>query len=190
MPNRRWGDSKTGTPLTKNNWLTAVNNIRNWMDARVPVVLGQLRAQGWYPASNPPVFTLNGVPSQGGRLNEGDKVSLFTASSTTYSPIVPAGSTWKYLDNGSNQGTAWRAAGFNDSSWPSGSAELGYNDNDENTVISYGPDLTNKYPTYYFRQTFNVPTVGAYQTLKLRLKRDDGAIVYLNGQVVAQQHAG
>ena len=36
--------------------------------------------------------------------------------------LVPAGATWKYLDNGSDQGTAWRATSFNDSTWPSGPA--------------------------------------------------------------------
>ena len=45
--------------------------------------------------------------------------------------LTPAGSTWKYLDNGSNQGTAWQAIGFNDSAWPSGPAQLGYGDGDE-----------------------------------------------------------
>ena len=28
--------------------------------------------------------------------------------------LVPARSTWKYLDNGSDQGTAWRAPSFDD----------------------------------------------------------------------------
>jgi tetratricopeptide (TPR) repeat protein len=32
---------------------------------------------------------------------------------------------WKYLDNGSDQGTAWRAEGFGDGAGPSGTAELG-----------------------------------------------------------------
>ena len=35
-------------------------------------------------------------------------------------------STWKYLDDGSNQGTAWRAPDFDDSNWKSGIAPLGY----------------------------------------------------------------
>ena len=37
--------------------------------------------------------------------------------------LVSAGSTWKYLDNGSDQGTAWRATPFGDSDWASGSAQ-------------------------------------------------------------------
>ena len=39
--------------------------------------------------------------------------------------LVPDGSDWKYLDDGSNQGTAWRDTLFNDSSWDSGPAQLG-----------------------------------------------------------------
>ena len=42
---------------------------------------------------------------------------LITASGLSWSQtvLVPAGSTWKYLDNGSDQGVAWRAAAFDDS---------------------------------------------------------------------------
>ena len=47
--------------------------------------------------------------------------------------LVPTGSAWKYLDNGSNQGTAWRSTAFNDSGWAWGPAELGYGDGGEAT---------------------------------------------------------
>jgi fibronectin type 3 domain-containing protein len=94
---------------------------------------------------------------------------------------VAAGSTWKYRDNGSNQGTAWKEPSFDDSSWPSGPAQLGYGDGDEATVVSYGPDPNQKYVTTYFRRSFNVGDPGAYNSLNLETKRDDGAVVYLNG---------
>src|SRR5512138_3187511 len=64
--------------------------------------------------------------------------------------LVPAGSEWRYLDNGVNLGPNWRSLNFDDSSWKSGRGQLGYGDGDEMTVISYGSDPTNKYPTYYF----------------------------------------
>ena len=48
--------------------------------------------------------------------------------------LVPTAATWKYLDNGSDQGNAWRAASFNDSTWSSGPAQLGYGDGDESTA--------------------------------------------------------
>ena len=54
--------------------------------------------------------------------------------------LTPAGSVWKYLDNGTNQGTAWRAPAFNDTTWASGPAQLGYGDGDEATVVGFGPD--------------------------------------------------
>ncbi len=98
--------------------------------------------------------------------------------------LVPSGSTWKYLDDGSNQGTAWRVPGFNDSAWNSGSAQLGYGDGDEATVVSFGPDPNNKYITTWYRHTFQVADPSIFTGASLGLLRDDGAVVYLNGTEV------
>ena len=95
--------------------------------------------------------------------------------------LVPPGSTWKYLDNGSNQGTAWRQPSFNDGSWLTGQAQLGYGDGDEQKVVSFGSDPNNKYITTYFRLSFHVANPSIYTGLILRLLKDDGAVVYLNG---------
>jgi hypothetical protein len=99
------------------------------------------------------------------------------------SALVPAGSTWRYLDDGSNQGTAWRASSFNDTAWATGSAQLGYGDGDEATVVNFG-DPTAKHVTTYFRRTFSVANPSEFASLTLRLLRDDGAAVYLNGSEV------
>jgi hypothetical protein len=95
--------------------------------------------------------------------------------------IVPTGSVWKYLDDGSDQGTAWRARTFDDTGWASGPAPLGYGDPDLATVVSYGPDPNNKYITTYFRRSWYVADRSLITGLLLRLMRDDGAVVYLNG---------
>jgi fibronectin type 3 domain-containing protein len=97
--------------------------------------------------------------------------------------LIPAGSVWRYLANGSNQGTIWRTptAAFDDSSWPSGPAELGYGDGDEETVVPSGPDANTRYITTYFRHAFNVDNPEIFTALNLRVKRDDGVVVYLNG---------
>ena len=95
--------------------------------------------------------------------------------------LVPAGSAWRYLDDGTDQGTAWRAPAFDDSSWAAGAAELGYGDGDEATTVSYGPDANDKYVTTYFRHAFNVANPAAFTSLALSTLRDDGAVVYLNG---------
>lgn len=106
-----------------------------------------------------------------------------TPNTTT---LIPKGAAWKYLDNGSDQGTAWRANGFDDSAWASGNAELGYGDGGEATTLSYGPDANNKYVTTYFRKAFAVANPAAVAALTLSLLRDDGAVVYLNGTEVAR----
>ncbi len=102
--------------------------------------------------------------------------------------LIPFGSTWKYRDNGSNQGTAWRATSFNDAAWASGPAELGYGDGDEATVVSYGSSSTNKYITTYFRKTFTIANAGQFFGYRIRVKRDDGAIVYANGTEVERMN--
>jgi hypothetical protein len=98
--------------------------------------------------------------------------------------LVPAGSEWKYLDNGSDQGTAWVAEDFDDSLWESGPAKLGYGEGDEVTLVRFGPDPNNKYITTYFRHAFVVSDPREFASLTLGLLRDDGGVVYLNGREV------
>jgi hypothetical protein len=105
-------------------------------------------------------------------------------TSTTDTTFIEKGDVWKYLDNGSNQGTAWRASAFNDAAWVPGPAQLGYGDGDEATVVSFGPNSSAKYITTYFRRAFTVADPLLYQTLTLNILRDDGAVVYLNGTEV------
>jgi hypothetical protein len=97
--------------------------------------------------------------------------------------LVPGGATWKYLDNGSDQGTVWHEPGFNDTEWKSGPAQLGFGDGDEATVLRRG-DGDRGFITYYFRRAFEVSTVEGISALTLRLLRDDGAVVYLNDHEV------
>jgi methionine-rich copper-binding protein CopC len=95
--------------------------------------------------------------------------------------LVAFGASWKYLDNGTNQGTAWRGTSFNDAGWASGNAQLGYGDGDEATVVSYGPDANNKYITTYFRKTISIPDAGILTSIAGSVRRDDGIAIYVNG---------
>src|SRR4026208_560459 len=97
-------------------------------------------------------------------------------------PLIPRGTIWRYLDNGSNQGTNWIGAGFNDTTWASGTARLGYGGGGEGGAasVSYGPNSNAKYITTYCRRSFEVTDTNRFQSLKLRVVRDDGAVVYLN----------
>ena len=96
--------------------------------------------------------------------------------------LVNNNSYWKYLDDGSNQGTTWYTNAFTGANtWAAGNAELGYGDGDEATVVSFGPLADDKYTTTYFRRIFNVTSSATYGSLDLSLICDDGAVVYLNG---------
>jgi hypothetical protein len=129
--------------------------------------------------------TLVAVATQAGGLMTTSGPVTFSVTSTegpSTNLFVQRGSIWRYLDNGSDQGTAWVAPSFNDVTWVTNRAQFGYGDNDEATVVSFGPSSTAKYVTTYFRKTFLVEDVSQLQTVNLELLRDDGAVVYLNGQ--------
>ena len=205
----RWGDSKRANPYTRNvEWVAERDRILNsYLPQRSDVTLSQLRSANLYPDTDAPVFSQHGghvlsateltmsnnsgtiyyttdgsdprLP--GGSLNPNAKQYDGSVSTTT---LVAAGSVWKYLDNGTDQGTAWREPAFNDNSWDSGAAEMGYGDGPEVTTVSYGPNETQKYRTTYFRREFNIDDPTEFASLSLELQRDDGAIVYLNGKLV------
>lgn len=113
-------------------------------------------------------------------------VTVNSSGAPTTNTLIAAGSVWKYLDNGTDQGTAWIAPAFNDSTWANGPAQLGYGDGDEATIVSFGPNAANKYPTTYFRRTFVVSNPAAVQQLIVSVLRDDGAITYINGVEVSR----
>jgi hypothetical protein len=104
-------------------------------------------------------------------------------TTTPPSPVdlITANGSWKYLDNGTNQSSAWRSLSFNDGTWKTGNAELGYGDGGEATVVSYGTSSTNKFITTYFRKKFTLSSTSGITGLELSMVRDDGAVVYLNG---------
>ena len=107
-------------------------------------------------------------------------LSAFQFCASAADTLVSTGSVWKYLDTGVDQGTAWREPAFDDTSWAAGPAQLGFGDGDEATVIQHFP---NGVPiiTAYFRKTFTIPDHSVYSNLTVRLLRDDGGIVYING---------
>ncbi len=52
----------------------------------------------------------------------------------TQTVVLPFGASWKYLATGPDQGTAWRASGFNDGSWASGTGDLGFKNANHTTI--------------------------------------------------------
>src|SRR4051812_3841889 len=101
------------------------------------------------------------------------------------STLIATNAVWKYLANGSDLGTVWQTSGYSDASWPSGVAQLGYGDGDEATTIP-STNGTARPVTVYFRRSVYVPAGMTDATL--RLMRDDGAVVYINGVEVRRDN--
>ncbi len=97
--------------------------------------------------------------------------------------LIPNNGIWKFLDNNTRPAN-WFESSFNDVAWNQGPAELGYGDGGEATVVSFGPNSTNKYITTYFRKNFQVTGLNNFSTFTINLVRDDGAVVYVNGREV------
>ena len=99
--------------------------------------------------------------------------------------LIPRGAEWKYLDDGSDQESRWVAPDYDDSKWASGVAPLGYGDKDGiGTKISFGANSSKKFITSYFRRRFTIEDPSSIFGLQLNLRRDDGAVVYVNGREV------
>lgn len=95
-------------------------------------------------------------------------------------------STWKYFDGDSIPAKNWNSSGYDDSSWSSGTAPLGYGDPGNATTIGYGGNINYKYITAYFRKTVNIVYKPNMTSFKITCFVDDGAVIYFNGTEVGR----
>lgn len=96
--------------------------------------------------------------------------------------LVRRGSLWRYLDTGVAPEATWTGRTFDDTSWASGLARLGYGEDGETTVVGFGSNPNLRHVTTWFRHSFDLTDAATITNLICRLSRDDGAVVYLNGQ--------
>jgi hypothetical protein len=96
--------------------------------------------------------------------------------------LVSRGAIWKYRDLASDPGTTWKNTNYNDTGWPSGPAQLGFSNNEENDEATLIAD--NNQITSYFRTTFNVADPSAFTNLSLWMLRDDAGVVHINEREV------
>jgi len=76
----------------------------------------------------------------------------------------------------------WNATNYDDTSWSMGTAELGFGDGDEATVLESG------HIAYYFRKLFYISNTLHYDILALRVNYDDGFVAYINGMEVKRSN--
>ncbi len=191
-------------------WYNEVNKIKNYVEQRPKILLDNLNTYGFTGTAH---LTVDLIPENAGTLRLNGLVIpnpgvtglyLKNVDATLHADakagfrflgwkvlqkktLIAKASDWKYLDNGSDMGKAWTDTAFNDSGWKTGQAQLGYGDGDETTKVEYGPNRNDKYITTYFRKEFTV----SEEELKapvftISLLKDDGAVVYLNGNEVVR----
>lgn len=99
--------------------------------------------------------------------------------------LLQSGDEWRYwvqalpTDPRGNP-VDWTAADLDDRPWPAGRSRLGYGNAGLKTAIPSAPLRV----TTYFRRSFTVTDPALFTQLNLRLLRDDGAAVYLNGRLI------
>lgn len=91
---------------------------------------------------------------------------------------ISRGERWFFKDDGTDQTAAMTNGAFDPfgAGWFSGPAELGYGDGDEQMLLNAPTD----HPATYFVKKFTIPDA-IPNLLRIGIKRDDGAVVYING---------
>ncbi len=184
------------------DWIVDVN-----AETRSDVVIRQMRTAGIFPDLDAPAFN-----QHGGSVSPGFALQFTTDVGDTYyttdgsDPRLPggdinpdaslylddftsitAGSDWKYSDVG-DLGTDWRAKDFDDGSWATGPAPLGFgritNTTIATTVFAPSPRLL----TFYARKSFEISGTEAITGASLEIHADGGSVVYLNGTEVIRDN--
>jgi len=210
----RWGvHNGNQTNRTPDQWQAYQNNLVNNTLANLTTSqMAKFRSAGMYPDIIAPVFSQHGgsIPVgggvtmatgataiyytldgsdprlSGGAISPGAIPAPFEGDIPEPRDYVSTGANWSYLDDGSNQGTAWRAVAFDDSVWFAGPSELGYSEGDEATLIGFidvQPEVggTQRNATTYFRHKVEISEPASFSYFSLKMKYDDGAAVYING---------
>lgn len=103
--------------------------------------------------------------------------------------LLGTGSSWRYKDDGVTPVAGWSTTSYDASSWKLGAAPLGYGYGSlQKTTVSYGPDGGAKYISTWFRAIFTVADKTKFDQLTVKIARDDGAVVWINGSEVARSN--
>lgn len=148
--------------------------VLNNVNATTPVI------NGYYYKDM--AYSVSAAPAPGYAF----KSWKITESQVAVLNFISKENTWHYFDKGMLPANEWMSPTFNDGTWIEGQAKLGYGDGDENTVVSYGPNASDKFVTTYFRKTFSITAaqLSSLTELTAAVNFDDGVVVYLNGSEV------
>ncbi len=103
--------------------------------------------------------------------------------------LIPRRSRWSYRRFLKSQTTEWRTAptGELPSTWNTGLAPFGYGIRGIGTMPLADGDKRSYYTTCFHRE-FEVDDPAEFEQIKVRLRREDGAAVFINGHGVARSN--
>lgn len=142
---------------------------RNYLKISLPLAVMVMLAGGVY-------LTVNNA------LQEQQDTRSRASTTTVSKSYAILGDYWKYLDNNTRP-SGWNTLTYSDSTWKTGQAKLGYGNGGEKTIVSKGSSSC-PYITTYFRKTFTVSEGATVSNAKMRINREDGIVVYINGTEV------
>lgn len=109
----------------------------------------------------------------------------FASAEVVY--LNEASNTWKYFrgtEEASDPVSDWRELVFDDANWTTATTPVGYGGGYVvNTALT---GMQSVHSTMYYRNTFTIAAGQVPESLSLRIKYDDGAIVWINGEEVAR----
>ena len=200
----RWGDARRSTPYTRDvEWQAERNRLlTQYFPQRTDILVSQYRDAGLYPEVAAPVLQINGSNQHGGSIANGDTLTMAAAAkviTNTTTLVATDSSAQAFVPSDASlemgAGPRWYDVDFDTAGWISGTNGVGYDtDTDYDTLIGTDVlDAWNANPTsVYSRFEFTLdaefdPEV--VDGLELRMKYDDGYVVYLNGQLVHANNA-
>lgn len=208
----RWGDAmELPAKRRETHWLQTMDYmnrpVTGYWDAILPIDIQRFRNAGIYPSIDAPLiyktenpnatevylssdqsfvyYTLDGTDPMGADgLPSADAYSYIAG--VEGSGAIASGDEWRYLVTPAEPAAAWKQTAFDDSAWAVGVGQFGYGDGDEATAIGFGGNPNARYLTTYFRKKLTLSKIP--HTVTLRLLRDDGAVIYVNGKEVVRSN--
>jgi ferric-dicitrate binding protein FerR (iron transport regulator) len=101
--------------------------------------------------------------------------------------LIAVDATWSYRDDGVNPPHGWQLPGFDAHNWNRGKAPFGYSPETPKREKTFATIIAKQYDkgpfpiATYFRHEFTVSSPVGLNRLVARLRRDSGAVIYLNG---------
>ncbi len=101
--------------------------------------------------------------------------------------LISSNAIWSYRDDGVVPNKDWLTSGFDDTSWGHGKATLGFNPDSPKRTKTYTTIIGKAHAEYrvplvtYFRHEFTLTSTIGLRRLVAHLRRDNGAVLYLNG---------